>query len=171
VIVRVVRHACAGRKGDWPGPDADRPLDPAGCRQADAVAAALAPGAGRAVRRLVSSPARRCVDTLAVLSRAAGLPIETTDVLTAEAPLDAAMAAVVDPANGDAVLCTHGELMRRMLACIRAGDASVVAARPDDDWLLVKAGVWTLHVVDGAVSALHHSVPAGVVECATHRPS
>jgi phosphohistidine phosphatase SixA len=40
--VYLIRHACAGDKRHWTGPDVERPLDAAGIAQAEALADELA---------------------------------------------------------------------------------------------------------------------------------
>ena len=65
MLVRLVRHACAGDKHSWAGDDADRPLDDVGRLQALAVAELLGL---RPAGRLLSSPTRRCLDTLVPLA-------------------------------------------------------------------------------------------------------
>ena len=69
----LVRHAHAGQRGTWSGPDDARPLDAEGWAAAEALApiqALLRP------TRLVSASPRRCVQTLEPLARLLDLPIE-----------------------------------------------------------------------------------------------
>ena len=47
-MLLVVRHADAGDKGSWDGPDVGRPLSPAGCRQAEGLVVRLEDYPGRA---------------------------------------------------------------------------------------------------------------------------
>jgi len=65
--VVVLRHAKAKSREDWKGPDAARPLSPRGVRQARAI---VGPLKAFGVRRIVSSPADRCVETAAPLAEA-----------------------------------------------------------------------------------------------------
>ncbi|HET6213703.1 MAG TPA: NUDIX hydrolase, partial [Micromonosporaceae bacterium] len=55
-VVLLIRHASAGRRGSWPGPDKARPLDDTGVAQAEALAELLALFAPT---RLVSASPRR----------------------------------------------------------------------------------------------------------------
>src|SRR4051812_442509 len=57
----LVRHAHAGSKKQWSGPDHERPLSRRGQEQARDLAGVLA---GLGVTRLLSSPALRCRETL-----------------------------------------------------------------------------------------------------------
>lgn len=77
--VLLVRHGRAGRRGDGPADDRQRPLDATGERQAAALAALL-PAYG--VTRLLSAPALRCCQTVAPLARGLGLPLEPAPALS-----------------------------------------------------------------------------------------
>lgn len=113
MVVHLLRHACARQKGEWPGDDSCRPLDEAGRAQADAVAAAFA---AIDVRRVLSSPARRCVETVRPLAAARTLSVETTPVLEAGTPLEDVLDLLIASASEGAVLCTQGETMRPVLS-------------------------------------------------------
>ena len=62
----LVRHAKAGQRDRWDGPDHLRPLTRAGRAQAQALAAWLA---NEPISRLLSSPYVRCIQTLEPLSQ------------------------------------------------------------------------------------------------------
>lgn len=133
----VVRHACAGHKDDWDGDDDERPLDPAGTQQAEALAHLLA-GRDDRPRRLLSSPTRRCTDTLAPLGRALGLGVEVEPALRrASGPELVALLA-----DGVA-LCTHGEVMEPALPVLRA-QGLVLGEGTEADDLLLKGAAWGL---------------------------
>jgi phosphohistidine phosphatase SixA len=164
--VALVRHACAGRKEEWSGPDDDRPLDPNGVEQASALAEFFA---GRRIRRLLSSPTLRCFDSLAELARRTGLPIETTDGLRTDVDPEAVRALITDAAQEDAVLCTHGETMRALLDVMWSEGLDTSAV--DTEELLQKGSVWLLTVSTAepaGVVALEHHMPAAVRACSTH---
>lgn len=73
VSLILVRHARAGKRSEWTGPDVQRPLDGRGIAQA----AAIGRGAGAfAPRRLVSAPLTRCLQTAAPIAARTGLSIE-----------------------------------------------------------------------------------------------
>lgn len=165
IRILVLRHACAGHKQEWPGDDDERPLDPAGVHQAEALADVLA---GGDVRRLVASPTRRCVDTLAPLARRLGLPVETSARLAPDADADAVLGLLADRRLDGAVLCTHGEVMEPLLGILRSQGASIEAERTDDDWLLGKGTAWSLLVDDGRAVSLAHLAPVPVSDCPRH---
>nr|WP_232534061.1 NUDIX hydrolase [Plantactinospora sp. KBS50] len=116
-----VRHASAYRRGTWTGPDDARPVDPGGWRQAAAVAPLLAL-AGPV--RLLSAPARRCVQTLDPLAGLLDLPIEVDSDLGEPRPgqdaqeraLATAGRLVELAAEGRPVaVCSQGKVLPRAL--------------------------------------------------------
>ena len=160
----LVRHACAGKKEDWDGPDEDRPLDPAGEQQAQALARDLA---GLPITRLLSSPTRRCYDTLKPLSEARSFPIETLEALDVDGDLSS-VADLDDPPFVDgAVVCTHGEVLSLILDDAKAMRAEIVADRDDDDWLLLKGSAWLTELRD-VEPRIVHRIPMPVPECPAH---
>jgi 8-oxo-dGTP diphosphatase len=70
----LVRHASAGDRDEWDGDDRGRPLDDRGRKQAEELVERLAP---YAIEAILSSPARRCVDTVEQLARARGLVLDS----------------------------------------------------------------------------------------------
>jgi 8-oxo-(d)GTP phosphatase len=163
----LVRHACAGHKEDWEGDDAVRPLDPAGRRQAEGLAALLAP-LGPA--RLVSSPVLRCVQTLEPLAQRTGLPVEGRDELRAGRSADVAglvARVLADPAFDGSVACTHGEVMQPLLEEWRRTGLVVDGGDPGDEQLLFKGSAWRLDQRDGALHLALHA-PFARAECPTH---
>ena len=89
MIVYLVRHASAGHRASWDGEDRLRPLDERGARQADGIVELLA---RREFKRIVSSPAVRCVDTVVPLAHARGLAVEHSEALAEGAGAEAALA-------------------------------------------------------------------------------
>jgi 8-oxo-dGTP diphosphatase len=166
--VHLVRHACAGRKGDWSGSDESRPLDAVGHAQARDLARHLG---SVPLRRLLTSPAVRCVETVADLAASHGIELERTSLLQADADPGTLLAALTDPALADAALCTHGETMKALLPLLRGAGTRVEADGADDDRLLLKGSVWTLTVDPGprpTIVELRHVVPSAVESCADH---
>jgi broad specificity phosphatase PhoE len=186
VAVIVVRHACAGDKTKWPGPDDERPLDEVGRQQALALADLLATSpasSASSIRRIVSSPALRCRQSVEPLARKLGLTIELHEALRRDASardLEDLLAALrtddaddADDADepGDVVLCTHGETMRLLLAGLRHAGVPIVSPRSaaDDEALLAKGSAWRFtHAPDGTIVAVEHLVPAELPHCETH---
>lgn len=74
----LVRHAKAGKRDDFDGPDGDRPLDDRGSGQAKALRDTLI---GYGPVRVVSAPPLRCVQTVRPVTRALRLELELADDL------------------------------------------------------------------------------------------
>ena len=70
MTVFLVRHADAKSRANWPHPDETRPLTRKGGTQADGLVDLLRK---HPVRRILSSPAVRCVETVAPLANKLGL--------------------------------------------------------------------------------------------------
>jgi exopolyphosphatase/guanosine-5'-triphosphate,3'-diphosphate pyrophosphatase len=113
----LVRHAKAFSRSRWREDDELRPLTPAGDLQSLAIATAIAE---EHPRRLISSPAVRCVQTLEPLARATGLHIEKDARLAEGASLDAAALLVASLGSEPAVLCGHGDLLPALIASLDA---------------------------------------------------
>lgn len=78
----VLRHAKAKSRDEWEGADATRPLSTRGRRQSQAI---VGPLLAFGVRRIVSSPAERCVRTVAPLSAALGQRTQLTEAIGQDA--------------------------------------------------------------------------------------
>ena len=152
----LVRHAFAGHKGNW-HPDLERPLDELGVRQTESLTRVLA---RRRVRRIISSPAVRCVQTVAPLAEAIDIAVEVWPDLGPEGfSRWILMACIADPDFDRAVVCTHGELMSPLL---ERDDIAGLTQRDGlkRDRLLTKGSAWQLTVdARGIVTALAHVLP------------
>jgi phosphohistidine phosphatase SixA len=139
--IYLVRHAVAGERGAFAGPDPLRPLTATGWRQALAVADVLVPAG---VRRYLSSPTVRCRDTLIPAAHAAALEVEDEPLLFEDqepsGPREARerLLQLLGKGPGPVTICTHGNLM---LAFVEAAGGR--AAR------CPKGGVWRLEVDQG----------------------
>lgn len=165
VQVWLVRHGCAGGKEEWHGPDRDRPLDRAGAEQAEALADLLA---RRRPARLVSSPTRRCEQTLEALARRLSQPVLNNDDLGPDADPAAVLALLMDPGSDGAVLCTHGEVLESLFPLLAAQVAPGAVLSLED---LQKGSVWTVALDEGSerVTSVVHEVPNGVpLDCEAH---
>jgi 8-oxo-dGTP diphosphatase len=140
----LVRHAHAGQRGTWSGPDDARPLDDTGRAEVEMLAPILA-----LIRpkRLVSATPRRCVQTLEPLARRLDLPIEVDSSFDEPAPgqnpdenaLHAASALAELAAAGDGfVACSQGKVIPGALD--RLLGARPHATPKGDGWLLAFAG-------------------------------
>ena len=121
-MIYLVRHAHAGPKQDWHGPDELRPLSAKGHRQAYGLATELRP---YPVGLIVSSPAVRCRQTVEPVAAHRGMGTVVDDRLAAGSDLTAILAAVLRPFGCDALVCTHGEVIGRLFDELRARGAGV----------------------------------------------
>ena len=144
-MLHLVRHADAGNRGAWVGDDFERPLDDAGRVQADAISAALAE---RPVRRILSSPYVRCVDTVVPLGRTLGLPVEACDELAEGSYVNGAFELLGSLAGteGDAVLCSHGDVIPGLLWVLAQYGLDI-----PDLGRCKKGSIWELEVNEGRV--------------------
>jgi phosphohistidine phosphatase SixA len=104
----LLRHAAAGHRFDWEHDDHLRPLDARGERQSADLVDVLRPFG---VRRVVSSPYVRCVQTVEPLAAALGLQLEQDDRL---AEGEGAAAAELVHEDG-VVCCTHGDVVEAVV--------------------------------------------------------
>ena len=151
----LVRHASAGMRSGWSGPDLQRPLDARGQAQADDIRAALA---SRPIGRIISSRAVRCVQTVEPLAAAVGMEVEPADEATEGASYDRAFELVVGliGAEGDSVVCSHGDLIPAMLWKLReAGLADRFESQK-----CAKGSIWDLKVSDGRVTGAAYRSPS-----------
>jgi 8-oxo-dGTP diphosphatase len=109
VAVKVlIRHAHAGTRGRRQDDDRLRPLSKKGWRQARALVRALV---DVDLRRVLSSPYVRCVQTVQPLAEARGLQVEETDDLAEGAGLQQTLRLIRELAGTPAAMCTHGDIM------------------------------------------------------------
>jgi 8-oxo-dGTP diphosphatase len=131
----LVRHAKAGSRSGWVGPDAKRPLSKGGREQADALARDLAEAP---LTRILSSPYVRCIETVRPLANKVGIAVEPNKALAEGRNVDAAielLAALPDYA----VACSHGDLIPAVVdALLRHG----MHVDGEPDWR--KGSIWVL---------------------------
>jgi len=118
----LVRHAESESRSGWSAPDVLRPLSNRGRRQAAGLVHLL--GDEVAIARLVSSPSLRCIETLAPLAAILGLSLEISSALAEGAePEDAVELSRTAAHAGPAlVLCSHGELIPKLLEVLQTKD-------------------------------------------------
>jgi 8-oxo-dGTP diphosphatase len=133
--IYLVRHAKAGKREEWKGDDALRPLSPAGRRQAALLAdtfAPLPPG------RLLSSPYVRCVETLEPTADRVGTQVERVPAL-AEGRSYEDVLELIAGAPANSVLCSHGDVIPAVMAALERRGATI---RTPPDWR--KGSTWVL---------------------------
>jgi 8-oxo-(d)GTP phosphatase len=156
--VLLVRHGAAGRRVDWHGPDAQRPLVPEGHEQAERLAALLA---RFGVETLHAVDKARCRQTLEPFAAASGLRITSADAfadgVVARDP-DAALDCLTQIATGPstAAVCAQGDGIPTLVRALAdaAGDREVPSNRDLSDPPCRKGSVWVLSVdADGRLAA------------------
>jgi phosphohistidine phosphatase SixA len=103
----LVRHASAGNRDEWQRDDRERPLDERGRARAQQLVEELAP---YRIDAILTSPYRRCVETVEPLATARGLEPEARAELGEELQQTAGIALVRTFAGSDVVVCGHGGL-------------------------------------------------------------
>ncbi|MDG4823517.1 NUDIX domain-containing protein [Asanoa sp. WMMD1127] len=152
-VCGLVRHAHAGKRGTWSGPDSARPLDKEGRARAGELARLLAllrPA------QLVSATPLRCRQTLEPLAALVDLPIAADSALDEPVPgqnedervlSTAGRLAELAAAGVDFVACSQGKVMPGALAQLVDHGAA-------DDYRTPKGGGWLLaFAADGTVAA------------------
>jgi 8-oxo-dGTP diphosphatase len=125
-VILLLRHARAGRSGQAGPDDSLRPLDEKGRRQARALPELLA---AYEIRRILTSPFARCLETVEPLSAALGIAVEQRAEL-AEGAGDEADRLVTSLDDG-ALVCTHGDVIARLIGSgRRAHKGSVWLLQP-----------------------------------------
>jgi phosphohistidine phosphatase SixA len=141
VPVYLVRHAHAGSRASWSDDDDLRPLSPKGGRQADALRKRLD---DETVGCVVSSPSVRCVQTLEPIARRLGTDIDTRKEFQEGADADDALTLMMELAPRDPVVCSHGDLIPKMIRrLIGAG------MKTKDANISQKGSLWVIEVDKG----------------------
>jgi len=133
----LIRHARAGRRSVWKGPDDERPLSGKGRQQARSIARLLR---SEPITRIVSSPFVRCVQTVEPLAAALGLVVEEDSLLAEGSGIrHVELLARATPDGERLALSSHGDVILGLLGALEAAgvrlDAEVVA-RKGSTWLL-----------------------------------
>lgn len=130
----LVRHAHAGSRGHGGEPDDHRDLSERGWRQAEGLCDQLA---GHDISRLISSPFRRCVQTLEPLGRKLGIPVDVDERLAERSTAADALALAMETRPDGAVLCSHGDVIPDLLEHLLATGTKI-----DDELRWPKASTW-----------------------------
>jgi 8-oxo-dGTP diphosphatase len=136
VTLLLIRHAQAGSRKDWDGDDRIRPLSPNGRRQAAALVEQLEPWAPS---RILSSPYRRCIETVKPLADELGLKVEVVAELAEGAGPDA-VRLVRSLKDSHVALCTHGDVIPEILVALADEDRVDLGPAPRQ----AKGSTWVL---------------------------
>jgi phosphohistidine phosphatase SixA len=133
----LVRHADAGDRREWTGPDELRALSPLGYAQAEELADNLAQ---LPVLRILSGPAVRCRQTVLPLARELSLPVQPCELLGPDADPLFLAGLLSEDATRNTVVCTHRETLVALFDLLTAAGSG-----PIEGAEMPLAGVWLLH--------------------------
>lgn len=150
----LIRHAKAGARKAWSGDDLLRPLSKSGHRQAKGLVRVLATSR---IKRIVCSPATRCMDTVRPLAEQRGLQVEARDELLEGASLPPLLELLDGARSTPLVLCGHGDLIP---AVVEYHEARGAAIGSDRGWK--KGSVWVLEREAGLVVRATYIPPPDV---------
>ncbi len=155
MTVFLVRHASAGVRDDGDPTDSDRPLDHGGLDQADHLSDLLADSA---LVRVLTSPARRCRETVAPIAAHHHLAVEAHEDLFEGAAIKKSWELLewAGHLRGDVVLCSHGDVIPELIrrAQLRGMDIPTKSG-------CAKGSIWSLDF-DGSrfVTGRYQKVPS-----------
>jgi 8-oxo-dGTP diphosphatase len=135
VTAYLIRHAHAGDRGGWIGDDRLRPLSARGFEQAERIARALGDQPIMVVR---SSPAIRCLQTVAPLARTRMCAVESDARLFEGSDAEAALALIEEFTDADIALCSHGDVIPELIDLLRQQGV------PSDGRGCEKGSIWRL---------------------------
>lgn len=161
----LLRHGKAVGRGGWKGPDAARPLTDRGITQAAALVDTLT---AWAPKRIVSSPAVRCVTTVTPLAAATGIPIKREDGISQDAweagtPQVRKVIGKRVRAGRTAVVCGHGPVLPEIVREVALATATPLGSYVTD----------AAELEAGAFSVMHLSTTnsgSGIIAIETHAP-
>jgi broad specificity phosphatase PhoE len=122
-VILLIRHGRAGKRRAWTGDDRLRPLDTKGRRQAAALPGLLA---GFAIERIVSSPYRRCLETVDPLAADLNLDIEQRAELAEGADAVDVGRLLNEAGRSTVALCTHGDVIAGLIGAERKAEKGSV---------------------------------------------
>lgn len=163
--VIALRHAKAVSRSDWAGSDASRPLTERGLTQASGI---VAPLRAFGVRKIITSDAVRCVQTVTPLARSLGrLPVERATI-SQDAWEDGTsdVRAVIGKrvrAGKPAVVCSHGPVLPDILTEIALATGTVRGSYVSSAAALDVAAFSVVHL-----SATNPG--SGIISIETHVP-
>lgn len=142
----LIRHAKAGDRSRWDGPDELRPLSKPGRRQAEGLVEAIGPAKPSAI---ISSPFVRCVETVQPLADASGLDVDLDARLAEGSSTEGvlALARASAAAGIDTVaMCSHGDVIMDVIEDLQRDDVPIVGGEPT----FAKGSWWEIEFRDGA---------------------
>jgi len=149
--IYLVRHAMAGRRSLWSGPDEARPLSGVGQRQTVAITNRLLE---RPVTRVLTSDFLRCDQTVRPLAGAVALRVRHHPALAEGADPGETFELMRTLRGHSAVLCSHGDIISGVIEKLAADGVDLGNTI---EWK--KGSVWELDLVKGQVIAGRYRPP------------
>jgi 8-oxo-(d)GTP phosphatase len=161
----LVRHGKAVGRNGWKAPDAARPLVERGVKQAAALVDTVT---SWVPKRIVSSPAVRCVTTVAPLAAATGITVKRDEGISQDAweSGHGEVRRVIGKrvrSGKSAVICSHGPVLPEIMR-----EIALATGTPLGSYVTDAAGL-----EPGAFSVVHLSATnsgSGIIAIETHAP-
>ena len=152
-MIYLIRHASAGHRFGLDADDVDRPLDEGGAQEAQQISEALIT---QPIRKIMSSRAVRCQQSIAPLARQLEIEIEIEPNLF-EGSHHSATALIKSFFNYpyDVVACSHGDVIPEILGDLIEEGLKIRGGRS-----CAKSSIWALSTSkEGRMSGLYFSSP------------
>jgi 8-oxo-dGTP diphosphatase len=150
MTIYVVRHARAGSRQRWKKDDRLRPLSRVGRVQAQGIARGLA---RKPVDRIVTSPYARCFGTVEPLAEKRRVTVELSDALAEGARASQALRLFEKLLDQNAVLCTHGDVVRDLLDHLGRHGVKL------KDHRMEKGSIWVFDASNGEITRARYLPP------------
>ena len=131
----IVRHAHARKRDTWTKADRQRPLSAKGRSQSEALSKLHA---SHSIDRILTSPARRCVDTVRPIAELLDVPVLKDDTLLEGTPFDVIDRLLHHCSDDDVLLCSHGDVISSIVTALERRGSTI----PSSGW--PKASAWIL---------------------------
>lgn len=152
MAVYLIRHANAGTRGGYPGSDDDRPLSAKGRERAEHIVAILG---DRPIAKIISSPAARCVQTVAPLAVTLGITVESRRELAEGQSAEEVIALLAKHADRNVVACAHGDVIPKVIRLLTQEGMRVKGKDANQ-----KGCVWEIDVEDGRFTRARYHPPS-----------
>lgn len=146
----LVRHARAGSRGRWDGPDDLRPLSTRGEAQAKKIAKFLSK---KEITQIISSPYKRCWQTVSNLAKKTDIETELHSELAEGSDPSGVLSLLAKNSNESVVLCSHGDIIEMILEhAIKIG-VKLETTKAE------KGSVWVLDFEDDQITRARYTAP------------
>jgi 8-oxo-dGTP diphosphatase len=141
----------AGDRTKWRGNDRERPITKKGRRQADAIAKSLEKAG---IERIVSSPYKRCIQSVKPLAKAIGAKVEIEEALAEGPDIDAAYDLIDSLVGYNTVLSSHGDVIPATINRLMWAGLTL-----ESRFYCSKGSIWVVEVDNGRFTTGHYLPP------------